>query len=1076
MTPRVAPTRGRYRRVRLVVAPPQPGKGGLAETFVDQVRSIKGSDPLKPIVVLVGSNVLKLYLQRLLAIRLSGHANVSFLLLKDHARALGTAPMVDKGRRQIPEFGRELLLAEAIKVRSKGSYFERIAGKEGFIEALGATIRDLKDAGVEPATLRAAARARRNGAPPGSAGAISAGKLDDLADMYETYDDLLRDRRFYDDEDLMRAAIAEASSATGPAVIVFGFYDATWQQRRLIYETLAFRQGVVLFPWGAEADDPSFDYARPMLDWFRSFIMERADLSGAGAGRAPQEVCLLSAPGEAREAVEAVRWLVSRAREGSVPFGEMALLYRNGEPYRRALTDILAAAGGVPHYMADGTPVASTVGARALLLLLQAREDGLARRTVIDVFSLVMKDSQTALWDRLSREAGVVKGIDEWSLRLARLEALRLHQSRGDGPAAASAAVEWKAVKELRSQVAALHDAVESLPEEASWSTMVQRSTEIMRRFVSTDGALEVMEGKLARLGGLDEVTSPVRLEQFVDVLRRAIDTWTIRRPEDGTFQKSGIFIGDVMDARLLSFHTVALVGLVEKSFPVLPRQDPILLDDEREEIGAVIGPERLPLKTRRLEEERLLFRLARSCAAESILISYPRLDPATARPRNPSPFLLRIAAELEGERFDYRALDDLPRMRRVSLSSLAPDDSAAALLPREFDLAVIHRALGEGSNADMRGRVVSLLRGNHLLARALEAENARWGEPRFNAYDGVILRPNVLDALRQAHAAEGAPVSASRIEEYATCPLAYFMRRVLGLQPLEDPEEAESIDAMRRGGIVHRILFETFTSLSGSGALPLTRETLPAALAALDEACDRRFAEEENQGVIGYPLLWAIDKERIREDLAEALRIEATEDTSYRPSRYEIRYGMPGRGDEEDPASTDEPMVFEIQPGRTVKLKGRIDRIDVTADGASARITDYKTGRMKKYGADRLGGGTSVQLPLYMIAAEKLLAPLHPGVRAEEARYLSVDRKGGFRSVGFSSGALATRREELARVLATFLNGVARGVFFAYPDTDACRWCDYKLACGEGREARFARKRNDATAADFLRMREEIA
>src|SRR2546426_8889857 len=45
---------------------------------------------------------------------------------------------------------------------------------------------------------------------------------------------------------------------------------------------------------------------------------------------------------------------------------------------------------------------------------------------------------------------------------------------------------------------------------------------------------------------------------------------------------------------------------------------------------------------------------------------------------------------------------------------------------------------------------------------RALEAEEARWGEPRFTAYDGVILRPSVLDSLRSVHPVRSTPLSAS--------------------------------------------------------------------------------------------------------------------------------------------------------------------------------------------------------------------------------------------------------------------------------------------------------------------------
>ncbi|HZI93587.1 MAG TPA: PD-(D/E)XK nuclease family protein [Patescibacteria group bacterium] len=157
------------------------------------------------------------------------------------------------------------------------------------------------------------------------------------------------------------------------------------------------------------------------------------------------------------------------------------------------------------------------------------------------------------------------------------------------------------------------------------------------------------------------------------------------------------------------------------------------------------------------------------------------------------------------------------------------------------------------------------------------------------------------------------------------------------------------------------------------------------------------------------------------------------------------------------------------------MRLKGCIDRLEISWDESRLRVTDYKTGKMADYEDDALRGGTTVQLPLYMLAAEKLLAPGRPGLRAGEARYLSVDRAGDFQTVTFSAQALASRREDLSQILSTYVSGVARGVFFAYPETQMCSRCDYRLACGEGREARFARKRSDMTAADYLKMREVV-
>jgi RecB family exonuclease len=1074
----------RHRHLRLVVGTPEPGPAGIQDAFIEEVRRLKERDPLRPITILVGSNYLRLHLSRLLAVSMGGHANLSFLLLGDLARQIGAASLAARGRRELPDLGQDLLLRETVAALSQGgSYFSEIVAHEGFIEALGATLRDLKDARIDPGALRAATAAGAVGSSRG--GDPVSGKLNDLADLYEAYDDLLRDRRFHDDEDLMRSAADEAASAglvsrdgapgsDAPAVLVYGFYDATWNQRLLIREYLAFKIGAIFVPCEPSDPERTWDYALPMLEWLASWVPERIDLSAAArAGRREAspgpDIGFLSAPGEAREAVEAIRWLVSQARERSIPFGEMGLLYRSPDPYRGVVAEVMEQAGAVPHFMADGRPLSATPVARALHLVLKIREEGFSRRSVIDFLGVAHGDGRASRWDRLSREAGVVSGIVDWRDRLDRLDARLGSGDVGHGH-----------VTELRRRVEDLHTALRAVPVEGTWVALADACADLLRRFAPDDPSGEKVEACLSKLGALDDISSPVTFERFAATLSQALDRASYRAAGEEAFQRSGIFVGTVMDARLLSFHVTAIMGLVERSFPAPARQDPILLDDERGAINALLGEPRLSLKMRRLEEERLLFRLARATAADRILVSYPRLDPATARPRIASPYLLRLARTLEGRHVDYEALERLDRMKRVSLAALAPADSRSALFPREFILRAIESASSPGADADSRRRVATFLHANPILHRALAAEAARWGESRFTSHDGVILRPSLLESLRAVHPKADAPVSASRIEAYAGCPLAYFMKHVLHLEALDEPEEMERLDPLRRGALVHRILFEIYTALRDRGALPLGAGRIAEALALQAEICARLFARIEAEGITGYRLLWEIDKEKIRTDLADLLRLEASGDgEGWVPAHFELRYGMQRRPDmaqgAEDPASTAEPVVVEIAPGRAVRIKGQIDRVDISPDGRQARIIDYKTGKMDRYKPDMLRGGTTVQLPLYMLASGKLLASRQSAPEVTEARYLSVEGRTGFKTVSFSAGALNERREALSRVLATFTSGVERGVFFAYPEADICRYCDYRLACGEGREARFARKRGDQTAADFLKMREEI-
>ncbi|MGH9866534.1 MAG: PD-(D/E)XK nuclease family protein [Candidatus Polarisedimenticolia bacterium] len=1054
----------RHRGLRLVVGPPAPA-GGLEEAFFEEARRLQGDDPLRPVVVLAGSNFQRLRLRRLLALRLAGgHANIRFELLRDFAADLGGGLLRDRGRRRIPDEGRDLVLRAAVQAHAHGTYFERIALMEGFVEALGATFTDLKEAEIEPALLRAAgAGMRASGARRGSVHeGMSGRKLEDLAALYEAYDDLLQDRRFYDDGDLFHAAIAAAaargaSPEPAPPVLVYGFYDLNWQQRALLREALAFRQATVFFPFEADDPDNAWEFARPLLEWFRGWIPESRELPAPhapGAKRLPPEVSILAAPGEGREVAEALRWMIGLARDRSLPFGSMGLLYRSSDPYRHLVSEAMAEAGGVPHFMADGLSLARTAAARALVLMLQARSraDNMSRRTVMDVLALTDTSGQAAQWDRLSREAGVVRGTD-WRRRLERLAA----QDTGAA----------RAARALADRVDELHAALQAMPGGGRWSDLAAAAIDLLHRFVPASLSPDPVGERLQTLGALDEIHTPVSLEDFTQrvrsLLERSSEPW-------GEFERSGIFVGGVMDARLLSFDAVAVVGLVEKGFPVPVREDPILLDDERETINNLVREPRLALKRRRLDEERLLFRLASSSATQSVRLSFPRVDPTTARPRNASPFLLRLAGTLTGASVDYESLERTPGYESVSLSALGPARAGSSIMGREFDLCVLRREAPRAADPDVRRRLLSFLKANPLLSRAMEAEQARWGEARFTAHDGVILRPHMAEHVRALHPLRDRPLSPTRIERYAMCPLRYFLGDVLGLEELHDPEEAEQIDPRRRGGLVHRILFEQFTALRDRAELPLRRESVQEAIAMLRETAARVFQQAEEEGITGPRMVWEVDKERIVSMLETMLESEA-EEADWLPAHFELGFAAPRFEDEgEDEASSENPVVAELRAGQPIPLKGRIDRVDVSHDRKWLRVTDYKTGKGSSWRVDALKGGTTVQIPLYMLAAESLLQGRYPGARCAEGRYQTVGGEG--RTVGFSAEALARRREDLGLVLGTFLLCIERGIFLASPG-EQCRWCSFQLACGEGREARFERKKHDATAQDYLLMRD---
>ncbi len=86
------------------------------------------------------------------------------------------------------------------------------------------------------------------------------------------------------------------------------------------------------------------------------------------------------------------------------------------------------------------------------------------------------------------------------------------------------------------------------------------------------------------------------------------------------------------------------------------------------------------------------------------------------------------------------------------------------------------------------------------------------------------------------------------------------------------------------------------------------------------------------------------------------------------------------------------EPIEIELPSGK-LPLHGRIDRVNWDPRGASFRVVDYKTGKKYAEKSGELQSGRMLQLPLYVLAAAKLLG-IDPTAGA--AAYVYPTRKGG--------------------------------------------------------------------------------
>src|SRR5436190_2875224 len=117
---------------RLMITSGRPA--ALRDALAERVAELRADDPLTPITLLVGASLQRPYLERWIAARLGGHANVRILMPGDLALLLGAPMLVDSGRRALPPLADRVLLAQV--ARSTRGYFEPVAETPGFAEAL----------------------------------------------------------------------------------------------------------------------------------------------------------------------------------------------------------------------------------------------------------------------------------------------------------------------------------------------------------------------------------------------------------------------------------------------------------------------------------------------------------------------------------------------------------------------------------------------------------------------------------------------------------------------------------------------------------------------------------------------------------------------------------------------------------------------------------------------------------------------------------------------------------------------------------------------------------------------------
>ena len=415
---------------------------------------------------------------------------------------------------------------------------------------------------------------------------------------------------------------------------------------------------------------------------------------------------------------------------------------------------------------------------------------------------------------------------------------------------------------------------------------------------------VEALEQLYQVLG--DTVRTPEDFAQMVSTVLAQYDVGTIPANMDS------VACGAPPAMRYQRCRALFLLGADDGAFPSYQPETSLLTEQERKQL-VDLGLPIMPGRSMQLDRELAVLYQALAAPAERLYLSY------TAE--QSSYLFLRIS-----RLFPQNPVEQDEMVPRILL----------------YDAEALGQAAASGRNEKLNGLIESAGTAVQEAAAAVREKAA---------YGPGSLEPQAVSRLY----GKRLQLSASKIDQYAACRCAYFLRYGLQLKP----QKEASFDAPIYGTFVHAILEQTaaqvrqeggFRVVSEERLLEIAREKVAA---YEDETLQRMLERSER---LAY--LFARNQQEVLDvvrDLGRELRV-----SQFEPVGFEIEFSALG------PLG---PITIEgHQMG--ADLSGFVDRVDLyTKNGVSyLRIVDYKTGK-KSFDYTDLLNGRGLQMLIYLFA-----------------------------------------------------------------------------------------------------------
>ena len=1035
--------------LRIVTGPFHPV---LERALIEDIRCCKADDPFAPLAVIVPSVSLVEHLKQALTCDAPpAFLNIHFLTFHQLALRLrdDLTQVAEVGPQAtlqlVDDFFFEQLVRQVVQRNLPGlEPLARLPPSPGTWRSLWATVRDLKDAVVEPTT---ALKAILEGVFEENDRAW----LRSIFTLHAAIMEACRSLKVGSSDDL--TALLSRDLSASPflqglqRLFYYGFYDLSQVQLSFFESVVRVAPTTLYFPL---QDSLAFAFARQFFERhlfpLAGIHEDRRKGQEERAGTTESvELFVTNTIGVEEELAAVCRKILTLVEENGYRFDEIGVVARTLEPYQARLQSVFDG-HLVPFTSSAGRPLSREPLVKTLLRLASLPFNDFDRSAMLDVVTSPFYHAQRAgsahaklrpdIWRSLVYALGITKGEVEWR-RLAdpvsvsflhrKAESDEREQKMVGAPEASELTGLWEVISRLISDC-------QALPAQGSIGTLTDAFLTLVHSHMhvpdlsdefSTEPPYPIdftkvgslIRSSLDRLQQLDSLGGNLSWEEWAQLFQLILEETSIPIEAD---DHQGVRVLDAMTARGRTFRALFILGMNEKLFPRYVREDPFLRDRQRLLLQSTLGY-KIDEKLAGHEEESLLFELLSRSARHRLYLSYQRAD-ESGRVMAPSSF---VAMALRDSRFVGRPEMTIPRRLTERISE---QPTIQELLPA-WELAL--GCLLQGRDArplfNALGRDHALFEQGLATLNTIERESSELGP-----FDGMVgaLTSTVSTAIERSF-------SPTALEQYATCPFHYFVEKVLRLEPVRRIQH-DHLPPSTLGTLVHESLRASYQRLVLL-QWPEDQLTEDRMQSTVHEAVMDTFAAHAAGQGTGHALLWTLAREQVTELVAAAVSSDQIEyrATGFRPLAFE--------------AAVQGLVPLESETSSvSLKIHGTLDRIDYRAEPPALRIVDYKF----KQGTEMTPidrnlllsavRGFRLQPPLYT----RMTIPSLPAPTDVHFLFLAPQWAQPISRSTFDAGLWTGYSGDMIRqTLSTLIQGIMRREFFILPD-GYCDYCEFSGAC----------------------------